>query len=416
MGGRWQTGRSGTPLSRAAIRAAAGAVLLLAGVLPSSGETLGTRAPIAFLYAPATDTTLYQKEADTAFEPGSLVKVMTAAAVFDALSDGEVTPETLCKVSEHAWRTGGAPSRRATMFAAIKSEIPVMDLLRGLLIHNANDAAIVLAECLDGSEEAFAGRLNKLAGALGMTGSRFVNPTGYGELEEEGRGKAGEGEAAAPAPAERNRTTARDMSRLARYILDKHKAYYPLFSELEFTWNNIFQRNKNPLLGEIRNLDGLGAGQAASGFSGLASVERDGRRVIAVVAGLADEKARLAAMKEVVEGAWDYFAVQRIFARGDIVTEAKVFGGAASTVPLRAASNIDVLLPRGGTLDYRLRVVYSGPLRAPVQAGARSGELQVLGHDGIVYRAPLETAGEVAAGSLQERALGSITYFLFGWF
>lgn len=378
--------------------------VIASGSLPVQAETLGTRAPIAFLYAPATDTSLYLKDADTGFEPGSLVKVMTAATVFEALSSGEVTPETTCKVSEHAWRTGGAPSRRATMFAAIKSEIPVMDLLRGLLIHNANDAAIILAECLDGSEEAFAGRMNTLAAALGMKGSHFVNPTGYGELENPD-GKA-----------EANRTTARDMAMLAKMILDQHKSYYPLFSELEFTWNNIFQRNKNPLLGEIRELDGLGAGQAASGFSGLASVERNGRRVIAVVAGLADEKARLAAMKEVVEGAWDYFAVQRIFARGETVTDAKVFGGTASSVPLRAVSDVDVLLPRGGTLDYRLRVVYSGPLKAPVRMGTPSGEIQVLGNDGIVYRAPLETAGEVDEGSLEERALGAVSYYLFGWF
>ncbi|MBD8890845.1 D-alanyl-D-alanine carboxypeptidase [Labrenzia suaedae] len=377
---------------------------MAAALLPAAAETLGTRAPVAFLYAPGTSTSLYLKDADKAFEPGSLVKVMTAAAVFEALSGGEVTPETTCKVSEHAWRTGGAPSRRATMFAAIKSEIPVMDLLRGLLIHNANDAAIVLAECLDGSEEAFAGRMNTLAASLGMNGSHFVNPTGYGTLENpDSKGEA-------------SRTTARDMAKLGQFILEKHWDYYPLFSEPEFTWNNIYQRNKNPLLGEIRELDGMGAGQAASGFSGLASVERNGRRVIAVVAGLSDEKTRLAAMKEVVEGAWDYFAVERIFAKGETVTEAKVFGGTASTVPLRTVSDVDVLLPRGGTLDYRLRVVYSGPLKAPVRMGTPSGEIQVLGNDGIVYRAPLETAGEVDEGSLEERALGAVSYYLFGWF
>ena len=201
-------------------------------------ESIVTKAPKAFLLEPESGTVLYSKAPDEPFTPGSLVKVMTAATVFQLLKDGEVQPDQLCKVSEHAWRTGGAPSRRSTMFAAIKSDIAIEDLLKGLLVHNANDAAIVLAECIDGSQEAFAQRMTEFAASLGMTASSFSNPTGYDDTP--------------------NTTTVRDQARLAEFIVEQHPDLYELFSIPEFTWNKIFQRNKNPLLGEIRNLDGLG--------------------------------------------------------------------------------------------------------------------------------------------------------------
>ena len=190
--------------------------------------------------------------------------------------------DQLCKVSEHAWRTGGAPSGRgATMFAAIKSDIAVEDLLKGLLVHNGNDAAIILAECLDGSEEAFAGRMTSLAEKIGMKNSRFANPTGYAEKPSQ--------------------TSVRDQALLAEYIVETHPDLYQMFQIPEFTWNKIFQRNKNPLLGEIRNLDGLGGGNdPEDGYSGLGSVDRNGRRVIASVAGLTSDKHRLQTLKEVI--------------------------------------------------------------------------------------------------------------------
>ncbi|WP_208977818.1 D-alanyl-D-alanine carboxypeptidase family protein [Labrenzia sp. 011] len=361
-----------------------------------AAEAIATKAPKAFLYEPASGTILYAKAPDEPFAPGSLVKVMTAATVFKALKDGDLKPDQLCRVSEHAWRTGGAPSRRSTMFAAIKSEIAVEDLLRGLLVHNANDAAIVLAECLDGSEDAFAERMTKLARSIGMANSRFANSTGYEDKP--------------------SRTTVRDQARLAEYILETHPDRYPLFALPEFTWNKIFQRNKNPLLGEIRNLDGLGGGSdPTDGFSGLGSVERDGRRVIAAVAGLTSDKHRLQTLQEVIEGAWEYFTVQTLFSAGDVVADGRIFGGTKSTVPLVSRKDIDVLLARGGTLDYRIRVVYEGPLLAPLAKDVPAGELHVIGKDGIVYRAPLVTGEAVAEGTLFSRAVDGLQELLFGW-
>ncbi|TYC58750.1 D-alanyl-D-alanine carboxypeptidase [Rhodobacterales bacterium] len=351
---------------------------------------------MAFLYEPASGSILFAKEPDRTFAPASLAKVMTATTVFQALADGEMQKDQLCKVSEHAWRTGGAPSRRSTMFAAINSEIAVEDLLKGLLVHNANDAAIILAECLDGSEATFAERMNAQARKIGMTKSRFANPAG----DEDNSGE----------------TTVRDQARLAEYILEKQADFYPLFSLPEFTWNKIFQRNKNPLIGEIRGLDGLGAGYAEKdGYSGLASVDRSGRRIIAVVAGLSSDKHRLQTLKEVIEGAWEFFTVKTIFDAGETVTDARVFGGVNGSVPLVSKDDINVLLARGDTLEYRIRAVYDGPLIAPVEAGTKVGEVRVIGQHGIVYRAPLVTGASVDRGELMGRALDGLQELLFGW-
>ncbi len=373
----------------------------LQGNHASAAETLSTLAPSAFLYSPATGTTLFAKEAEQAFAPGSLAKVMTAAVVFEALEIAEINADRTCLVSEHAWRKGGAPSRTATMFAAIKSEIPVIDLLRGLLVHNANDAAIILAECLDGNEDAFTARMNAHAEALGMSGTRYVSPTGF---------EADDGSPQA-------RTTVRDQVRLAEELLTRFKGRYGLFAESEFTWNKIYQRNKNPLLGEIRGLDGIGAGQnERDGYSALVSVERNGRRIIAAVSGLSSDKARLQAVREVVDGAWDYFTVQTLYRKGEVIADARVHDGVAGSVPLTAVEDVDVLLPRGGTLDYRLRVVYSGPLKAPVKAGTVAGELRVLGKDGVIHRTALTTGSDVSRGDTKVRALDGLKELLFGWF
>jgi len=369
----------------------------LAGTPVRAAETIVTRAPMAFLYEPTSGTILFAKNPDQTFRPGALAKVMTAATIFKALKNGDLKMDQLCFVSEHAWRTGGAPSGRgATMFAAIKSEISVEDLLKGLLVHNGNDAAIILAECLDESEEAFAGRMTTLAEEIGMKNSRFANPTGYAEKPSQ--------------------TTVRDQALLAEYIVETHPDLYQTFEIPEFTWNRIFQRNKNPLLGEIRNLDGLGGGNdQEDGYSGLGSVDRNDRRVIAAVAGLRSDKHRLQTLKEVLEGAWEYFTIKTVFNAGDLVADARVYGGVEGSVPLVARNNIDVLLPRGMTLEYRIRVVYSGPLAAPIEKGMPAGEVRVIGKDGIIYRAPLETGGDVAAGTLFNRAVDGLQELLFGW-
>lgn len=371
--------------------------LLAVGIDQARAEVLSTRAPIAFLVEMKTGSVLYSKDGKKAFEPAGLSRIVTAATVFQAIKDGEVTEETPCKVSEHAWRTGGAPSGNPTMFAELGSEIPVLDLLKGLLVHQAHDAAIILAECLEQDEARFAKRMNEYAAGIGLKASRFDNPAGT--------------------PANGAVTTAEDMAVLCRNILHAYPDRYPLFSIEEFTWNGIFQRNRNPVMGEVRGLDGFGVGSnETDGFAAAASLIRDGRRVIAIVAGTPSAKARAQALKEVVDGAWELFSISTIFSKGETIAYARVHGGQASEVPLVAASDISVLLPKAGTLDYRLRVSYQGPVQAPVEPGHMLGELIVLSGEQIVHRVPLETGGKrVEKGDLFSRAIDGLQELLFGW-
>ncbi|MBO0344446.1 D-alanyl-D-alanine carboxypeptidase [Roseibium sp. CAU 1637] len=406
---------------------------------PLKVEALETTAPIGFLFVLdpdlevgtlqkpaaasgsistgqlASGTILFEKAADQPFAPGSLAKIMAAATVFDAIKQGALRESQICRVSVHAWRTGGAPAGRTTMFAEVKSEIPVADLLRGLVIHNANDAAIALAECIDGSESAFAKRMTSVARRIGMMDSVFVNPTGF--EPETSPGANTEATDTQQPPEAWAHTTARDMARLALYLLRHHARQFGMFSEESFTWNNIYQRNKNPLLGDVRGLDGLGAGQSEKdGYSGLGTVLRDGLRFVAVTAGTPSAAARSATLKGLIDDALEVFANKRLFEAGDLVAEARVFGGLDETVALAPTRPVEVLLPRAGTLDYRIRVVYSGPLKAPVKAGTPVGELRVIGANGIVHRQPVVTQNDVARGDLQVRALSTLKEYLFGWF
>jgi len=350
----------------------------------------------SLLFDVSTGTLLASDSPRVTFQPASLAKLMTATVVFEALAAGEIDEDTAFTVSEHAWRTGGAPAGGTTMFARLGSDVPVLDLLKGLLVHNANDAAIVLAEGLAGSEPAFAERMNALAQRLGMTHSHFVNPTGY--------------------EAEGARTSAADMGRLASHVLSAHAGRYALFSLPDFTWNGIFQRNKNPLIGEIAGLDGFTAGRSeTSGFHGVGSVLRDGRRLIGVVAGHSSAGARLEALRDLFESLEKDFEDVILFDAGEPLAEARVFGGEQASVPLVADGPVEVLLPRGSKRDYRLRVVYDGPLKAPVAAGAPVGELRVLRDRDVVYRVPLRTADEVAPGTLTGRAADALRETLFGW-
>ncbi len=374
---------------------------LIAGVggqVNAAPDVINTRAPLAFALDTASGTTLYTKDPDKPFSLGSLTRFVTAAVVIDALSRGDINPQTAYPVSEHAWRTGGAPSGRTTMFAALKSVIPVQDLLRGLIIQNANDAAIILAEGMDGSEAAFAQRMNAFVTRIGMKDSHFSDPTGADD--------AG------------NVTTVRDMAHLATYLLNEHPNQVRLFSEPSFEWNNIFQRNKDTLIADVQGADGFAIGYSpASGFSAVLTVRRNQRRLVVVTAGLKTEKDREAAVNEVTDGTYDAFALHQLYAAGEVVQTARVFNGEQSSVPLVASKPINILLPVAGWDDYKLRVRYKGPIPAPVTHGKPVGNLVVLDPDGVeVLHAPLTTGEDVAVGSRSQRVFDGLRELLLGWY
>ena len=355
-----------------------------------------TRAAQALLLDAETDTILFQLEADTPMPPASMAKLMTIAVIFDALKTGRLSLEDEFIVSEDAWRRGGAVSGGSTMFAELGSTIKLADLIRGIIIHSANDACIVVAEGMAGTEGTFADLMNAKARELGLEGSHFVNATGLPDPDQ--------------------RVTARDLAKLANFIINTYPEYYPIYAEERFTWNKITQRNRNPLLEMNIGADGLKTGYTEeSGYGLIGSAVRDGQRLIVVVNGTSSSKARGEEARKLLD--WGFRAFERsiLFAKDEVVVEAKVFGGSRRSVGLVGDGPIELLLPRGSRDQIRARVVYDSPVEAPVEAGQRIGVLRVTIGQDLTKETPLYAGQNVGIGTTRQRAVDGLEELLIGW-
>ncbi|TCL89887.1 D-alanyl-D-alanine carboxypeptidase (penicillin-binding protein 5/6) [Rhizobium sp. PP-WC-2G-219] len=362
----------------------------------SGAQEFDTKARQALVIDALTETVLLEKASDEAVPPASMAKMMTVELVLSALKDGSLSRDTLFPVSEHAWRTGGAPSGTSAMFAALNSRVSVGDLLQGVVVQYANDACIVLAEGMVGSEAAFAERMTARARAIGLKASTFANPTGL--------------------PAEGNLTTMRDLVKLARHLRASYPDDIPLFRQAEFEWNKIRQRNRNPLISANIGVDGYVTGFAEGyGYGIVASMERDGRRVDLALNGLATDKDRVAEARRVFDWAMTNFSEKRLFAEGETVAEASVYGGDRPAVGLVTAGPVDILLPVKTPAKLTARVVYRWPLTAPVRAGEVAGTLRIWNGEQLLREVPLKTAASVEAGSLTSRAADALQELLFFW-
>jgi serine-type D-Ala-D-Ala carboxypeptidase (penicillin-binding protein 5/6) len=382
-----------------AIRAILGlisAALIAIAALPAVAQTYETRAKNAILIDYDTNTVLFRKDADTAMPPASMAKLMTMAVVFAAIKDGRLTLDDEFLVSENAWRSGGASSGGSTMFAELGSSIRLEDLMRGIIIQSANDGCIIVAEGMAGSESAFADLMNLEARRIGLTGSHFRNATGLPDPEQY--------------------VTARDLATLAHHIIATYPEYYKIYSETEFTWNDITQRNRNPLLDMNIGADGMKTGfTEESGYGLVGSAVRDGQRLIAVINGTETEKERAEEARKLID--WGFRAFERIalFADGEIIGEASVFHGDQPGVGLVSKGAIDVLLPLGFTDQMRGRIVYQGPIPAPIEAGQEIGLLQITINNEPLREAKVYAAADVGAGSLSQRAVDGLQELLLGW-
>ena len=358
------------------------AALLAAG----TASATETSARHAFLIDLGTDTVLMAKDADARIPPASMSKLMTVEVVLRALAEGRLSPDTEFQVSEKAWKTGGSK-----MFVRVGDSIRVEDLLRGIIISSGNDACVVVAEGFDGSEEAFAERLNRRAGEIGLEDSHFANASGW--------------------PHPEHYMTAHDIARLAAHIFRSYPKYYPLFAEAEFTWEGVRQRNRNPLIGAIDGADGLKTGYTeASGYGLVASAMRDGRRIVAVLGGLANERDRAAESKRLVEWAFREFRHGTFFEKGARVGSAKVWLGAGSHVDLVAGAEIRGLL-RISSGEPKAEIHLQEPVPAPIANGQRLGTILVTTPDGAIYEAPALAAEEVPAGGFGTRLVMLIRKF-----
>lgn len=359
-------------------------------------EPFVTKAPQVLLIDHDSGTVLLAKNPDKNIAPASLAKLMTAELVFHALKENRIRLDTTYTVSEYAWRTGGAPSRTSTMFAALKSSISVEDLLQGMIVQAANDGAIILAEGLAGNEQSFAEMMNNRAVELGLSNSRFVNSTGL------------------PAPGQT--VTLSDLLRLAQHIYTTYPEFYKFYSQPNFTWNKIFQRNRNPLLALDIGADGLATGYTEdSGYALVGSAAKNGRRLFLAMSGLATIKEREEEAKKLVDWGMSAFDEVQIFSAEDIVGDAEVFGGSQATVPLKVENEVSLLLPKDGREKLKASLIYEGPLQAPFAAGIRVGTVQFELDGAIVRELPVVTARAVQEGTLSQKARSAALELATGW-
>lgn len=371
--------------------------ILLTPLVANAEEALfDTKAKQALMVEDQTGTILFAKSPDTLIEPAALAKLMTMEVVFHELKAGRISQTTQYTVSENAWRTGGAPSGGSTMFAKLKSQLAVGDLVQGVIVQSANDGCIILAEGIAGSEAKFAELMNARAKEIGLTASTFVNSTGL--------------------PDPKQRVSLTDLVKLARHIKKEYPEYYKTYAQDNFTWNNIFQRNRNPLLRLDIGADGMGTGYTEqSGYGIVGAAERGGRRYIVALSGLATDKERAEEAKRIFEWAYQAFEEIDIFAPNESVGEASVFGGVKSGVPLKAHEKVSILVPVANRDRLKAHVVYNGPLVAPLEADQKVGTLRIWIGDALVQETPVYTAEAVESGDLTERSLNAVFELTTGW-
>ncbi|MCW5680165.1 MAG: D-alanyl-D-alanine carboxypeptidase [Xanthobacteraceae bacterium] len=354
--------------------------------LPARAQTPVTvTSPHAVLLDLTTRTVLYERRANETVQPGNLAKLMTAALVFQDLKANKTTLDTTFQVSLHAWRTGGAPSTGSKMFAALRSNIRIEDLVTGLVVLNGNDAAIVLAEGTSGSEAEFVKRMNARAKELGLTSAVFRNPTGRED--------------------DTQKISPRDLAFLSAHIIREYPQYYKYFAIQEFTWSKIKQGNRNPLLPLSLGADGMMIGQVKDGgYSLVGSAEQNGERLVVVVAGSRSERERIDDARRLLDWGFKSFEPKRIFSGNRVVANVRVFGGEKGSVAVVSRTDVNLRSQRGATERLNVRVVYEGPLQAPIRRGAEVAKVRVFRAQQLVLEAPLYAAEDVGVGSTWSRA------------
>ena len=360
-------------------------------------EGFQTNIPAAIVFDPDSNSVLFEKNGDQLISPASTAKLMTLEYVFNEIKQGRAKLTDEFVISENAWRKGGAPSHGSTMFAAIHSRISLDNLIHGIIIDSANDACIAIAEAMAGNEAEFGAKLTQRAREIGLEKSTFTNATGYSDPNL--------------------RVTARELAKLARHIMQTYPDFYPLFSEREFTWNKIRQQNRNPLLAMGIGADGLKTGETSeAGLNLVGSALQNELRLIVVVTGAKNEKDRGEEAKKLLDFGFHGFEARVLFAEGQTVAEAKVFGGDRSYVPLVGPGTIRLMMPRGGGERLVARLVYTGPVPAPISRGQSIGKLKVWRGDNLALEVPLKAADDIGHGSMSHRAMDAATELMIGLF
>jgi len=368
------------------------AALVAAGlVLPARAASLETIGKQAILVDLSTNTILFEKNADQRMAPSSMSKLMTLYMVFEALKEGRLSFDHTLPVSERAWRMQGSK-----MFVELNNTIKVLDLIKGVIIQSGNDACIVLAEGLAGSEQAFAEKMNKRLKEIGLKDSNLINATGW--------------------PDPNHYMTARDLSVLAERLIRDFPEYYYLFSEKEFTYHGIKQGNRNPLL--YRNtagVDGLKTGHTeVAGYGLTASGEREGRRLVLVINGLPSMQARADETTRLLEWGFREFNAYALFRAGDTIEEVPVWLGAQDKVAVTVPKDLKVTMARVDRPNMKVTLVANQPVAAPIKKGDTVGKLVISAPGAPSKEVPVVAATDVEKLGFVGRAFAAAKYLVFG--
>lgn len=337
-------------------------------------------------------TVLVERNPEERVEPASITKVMTSYVVFNELAQGNIALDDMVPVSEKAWKTGGS-----RMFIDPSMQVSVEDLLRGVIVQSGNDASVALAEYVAGSEEAFAGVMNHYAEVLGMTGTNFVNSTGW--------------------PDENHYTTARDIARLSAAVIRDFPDYYRWFSEKEFTFNEIRQHNRNTLLWRDPAVDGLKTGHTeAAGYCLASSANREGMRLVSVVMGSQTETTRASESQSLLNYGFRFFETVQLYEAGDELAQARVWKGTAEQVGVGIADPLFVSIPRGRYEDLDAQIEMQPQLEAPLKANAVIGRITISLDDGLVAERELVTLAGVEPAGFFGRSWDGMKLWIGGLF
>lgn len=366
-------------------------------VWAQSAEFTG-RAKQAILIDVDTGAILYQHDIDELMPPASMSKLMTLAVLFKALKDNTVQLSDEFLMSEHAWRTGGAPSGTSAMMVPVNTRARVDELIQGIIIQSGNDAAIAIAEGLSRSESAFAAKMTQEARALGLKKSVFKNATGLHHPE--------------------HLMTARELAMLARHIIQTYPEQYKIFAQREFHYRRHRFFNRNPLLSLDFGADGLKTGFIKeAGYGIVASAKQGGRRLVAVLNGLPTAEDRRDEARKLIEWGFRSFTEFKLFDAGEVVGQARVWGGTRMYVPVAGKGSIHVLLPRAvANQKLKAELVYDGPLKAPISKGDAVAKLRVTNASNAINEIPLYAAEDVDRGSTVRRGLDTLVQLALGWF
>jgi D-alanyl-D-alanine carboxypeptidase (penicillin-binding protein 5/6) len=347
-----------------------------------------TVAKHAFLIDANTGAVLLDKEGDVAMPPSSMSKLMTAYIVFQRLKEGRIKLDDTFTVSEKAWRMQGSKT-----FVPLGGQVSVEDLIHGIIIQSGNDACIVLAEGIAGSEEAFVAEMNRVGKELGLTGSQFANATGW--------------------PDEKHVMTARDLATLARHIIEDFPDYYHFYAMREYTYHRITQQNRNRLLGGAIGVDGLKTGHTeAAGYGIALSAKQNDRRLILIINGLESDNARVEEGDKLLRWGFREFTNKTLVRAGEKIAQADVWFGKQGTVALTAEKDLTLTLPVSSK-DITFTLAYTGPLPAPIKKGDKVAELVIAWPQGQPQRVPLFAAEDVGKRSGLGHVFALLDYYIF---